>query len=51
MLWQDVQIANRNPIHDILMRKNDVGEQERLLPYIIRLVEVDTLVGFYKKLQ
>ena len=49
MLWQDVQIANRNPTYDILMSKNDV-EQERLLPYIIRLVEVDTLVEFHKYL-
>lgn len=49
MLLQDVQIANRNPAHDILMSKNDVGKQEMLLPYIIRLAEVDTLINFTRR--
>jgi hypothetical protein len=50
MLWQDVQIANRNPTRDILMSKNDIGEQERLLPCFIRLVDVDKLVELHKRL-
>lgn len=38
------------PYNDIVVSKNDVGEQERLLPCIIRLMEVDTLVELHKKL-
>lgn len=38
------------PYNDMLVNKNDVGEQERVLPCIIRLMEVDTLVELYKKL-